>query len=733
MMNNKNLLLGYGETLTGQVKVDKGNGPKKKPYTYEENAPVIMRELQGVIRSFQELPDTVMPNGEAIAKITLHPAFLAKSYFPVLLFKKFSLQSVGSKAVRIRPRKVVGGRGKPKDEYTSACIYVSGTLDDFSSLFNAMNKEHLNKGEKKEIITFETISFFESSEKIKSIDSSENIRKLEVALHTPNSNNRVLQSFIEYAKSCGAVINENKIINLNGLTFMPISANADEAMRVAEFSFLRAIRDLPSLRINNPVFTRTFIEHNELQLPKEKAINEKIKVAIFDGGIGNADFAPWVKEYTFSEGSKTSGKLLSHGQDVTSTVLFGTLSDDQVELPRPYAKIDHYRVLDNSINGEDDDLFDVLLRIKSVLDDFDYDYINLSLGPRFPVDDDDVHVWTSTLEQYLSSGKTLCTVAVGNDGCLEDGLNRIQPPSDLVNALAVGAASSLSNVWKKSDYSCIGPGRSPGFVKPDGVAFGGSKEEPFKLYSPFLGGVVQTAGTSFSSPLVLRQAIGLAASLQYEITPLTAKALLIHHAENNGSERSHVGWGRFPHDISDVIYCDDDEVKVIYQGELKPSQHLRASIPYPDIPVNGVVNLKATFCFTTPVDIEHPVNYTKSGLVVTMRKTPKDKIGATFPLFNSKNIYATEEELREDSHRWETTLRSEHTFNKDTLKDPCFDVIYYGRDCGMPADVEDLPNLSYVLIVSLKAKDTPELYNNIRQRYQTLQPIQVKQQIRLQS
>ncbi|ENN6804355.1 S8 family peptidase [Enterobacter ludwigii] len=732
-MNNKNMLLGYGETLTGEVKVNKGNGPKNKPYTYEENAPVIMRELQGVLKSMDALPDAVMPNGEAVAKITLHPAFLAKSYFPVLLFKKFALHSVGSKSVKVKPRKIVGGRGKHKDEFSSACIYVSGKVKNFLALYNALNGDRLNKGEKKEIITFEAISFFDSDDKIKTIEPSQKTRKLEVALHTPESNKDVLRSFINYALSCGATINENKIINMNGLTFMPIIANAHEAAMVAEFSFLRAIRDLPSLRINNPVFTRTLTENNDLKLPTEKAVNDNIKVAIFDGGIGNTDFEQWVQEYTFSQNSKTSGQLLSHGQDVTSTVLFGAIVEGQKELPIPYTKIDHYRVIDNSIDGQDEDLFDVLLRIKSVLDDEDYDYINLSLGPRFPVDDDDVHVWTSTLEQYLSSGKTLCTVAVGNDGCLGDGLNRIQPPSDLVNALAVGAANSLSDKWMKSDYSCIGPGRSPGFVKPDGIAFGGSKEEPFKLYSPFLGGVVQTAGTSFSSPLVLRQAIGLAASLQYDITPLTAKALLIHHAENNGSERSHVGWGRFPHNLADVIYCDDDEVKVIYQGKLKPSQHLRASIPFPDIPVNGVIDLKATFCFTTPVDVEHPVNYTKSGLVVTMRKTPKDKIGATFPLFNSKNIYATEEELREDSHRWETTLRSEHTFNKDTLKDPCFDVIYYGRDCGMPVEVEDLPELAYVLIVSLKAKDTPELYNNIRQRYQTLQPIQIKQQIRLRS
>nr|WP_301538115.1 hypothetical protein [Providencia rettgeri] len=141
--------------------------------------------------------------------------------------------------------------------------------------------------------------------------------------------------------------------------------------------------------------------------------------------------------------------------------------------------------------------------------------------------------------------------------------------------------------------------------------------------------------------------------------------------------------------------------------------------------------MKATFCFTTPVDIEHPVNYTKSGLEVILRKTPNDNPGSTFALFNKKHIYATEEELREDSHKWETTLRSEHTFNKDTLKDPCFDVTYHGREGGLPVEVDDLPDLPYVLIVSLQAVDTPELYNSIRQRYQTLQPIQIRQQIQL--
>ncbi|MCU6528210.1 hypothetical protein NLK74_14250, partial [Escherichia coli] len=61
----------------------------------------------------------------------------------------------------------------------------------------------------------------------------------------------------------------------------------------------------------------------------------------------------------------------------------------------------------------------------------------------------------------------------------------------------------------------------------------------------------------------------------------------------------------------------------------------------------------------------------------------------------------------------------------------CFDIIYYGRDCGMPIDVDELEELPYVLVVTLSAEEMPDLYNLIRQKYQTLQPIQVQQKIML--
>jgi hypothetical protein len=89
-------------------------------------------------------------------------------------------------------------------------------------------------------------------------------------------------------------------------------------------------------------------------------------------------------------------------------------------------------------------LYDVLGRIDQVLVDKDYQLINLSIGPRLPIEDDDVHAWTAVIDDRLSRGTTLATIAVGNDGdgSAKDGLNRIQVPADCVNALAVGACDN---------------------------------------------------------------------------------------------------------------------------------------------------------------------------------------------------------------------------------------------------------------------------------------------------
>ena len=438
-MNNKNMLLGYGETLTSPVRLNQGGGPKNKPYTYEENKPVIVAQLNKVISEINSTLPLAMPEGKAVVKFVLHPAFLAKSYFPVKLLNKFSLQSIGSKAVSIKPRKNIKKKGR-REEYTTACIYVSGKKENFQDFLNTLNEDKLNQSLKDDFITLENISTLTTSDKIKSFNNDE-IVAVEIALHTPNTPSGIVDAFEIFAKQNGVFVDKERSISVKGLTFIPAKASKNMALKLAEFSFLRTLRELPQLRCNDPIMLRSPTNSSPLSLPPEGAINPDLKVAVFDGGLGINNFAPWVKEYTFGNGS-TCAQLLSHVQDVTSTVLFGVMNNTK-KLSVPYCNIDHYRVLDSDINNTDIDLFDVLIRIKTVLEQTKYDYINLSLGPRLPIDDDDVHAWTSTLEEILAKSGALCTVAVGNDGHLPESLNRIQPPSDLVNGLSVGAATSL--------------------------------------------------------------------------------------------------------------------------------------------------------------------------------------------------------------------------------------------------------------------------------------------------
>src|SRR5690606_37492403 len=115
------------------------------------------------------------------------------------------------------------------------------------------------------------------------------------------------------------------------------------------------------------------------------------------------------------------------------------------------------------------ELYEVLNRIDDILSEKKYEFINFSIGPCLPIDDDEVHAWTAVIDQYLSTGNIVATIAVGNDGEGDPSIyaNRIQVPADCVNGLAIGACDVPDNNWKRANYSSIGPGRSPGLMKPD--------------------------------------------------------------------------------------------------------------------------------------------------------------------------------------------------------------------------------------------------------------------------
>jgi hypothetical protein len=458
----------------------------------------------------------------------------------------------------------------------------------------------------------------------------------------------------------------------------------------------------------------------------EAAVDPAIAVAIFDCGLPKTHpFGKWASAKEIAGTAAPVEKFLVHGTGVTSAFLFGAI-DPALPLPRPYANVDHYRVIDGDPSQDPFELYEVLGRITAALDGKHYDFVNFSIGPSLAIEDDDVHAWTAVLDDRFARADTLATVAVGNSGESDDelGLNRVQVPSDCVNALAVGAADTPDDKWARAPYSNVGPGRSPGLMKPDLVEFGGSLQRPFLVIGgSSKPGLEATGGTSFAAPSTLRLGAGIKAHFGSSIGLLAVRALLVHSTE--GSEHPHreVGWGRVARTLEDIVVCDDDTIRVIYQGDISPTKYIRAPIPLPDGGIAGNAEIMATLAYKCLTDPHHPSNYTRAGLEVTFRphdsKFKKDdQLHAdSKSFFSSIRSGGDEEELRRDAWKWENCLHASRTFRWSSLRNPCFDIHYNARLEGRNfTPAEKLP---YALAVTVRAKGIADFYDQVVRKYAT--------------
>ena len=729
-----NIILGYGETLTQPFKLNKGSGTKKYPYHIAQQREWLGKQLDSLIASQQAHSRILKPRGESVAKFTLHPAFLAKTHHPNNLLKASGLRCVGSRSAHVVPRDVASSRQRAGETLFTAALFVAGPDEAFVRLKQLLFSSQTSQTQQKAFCRFEMMQEFAAADKnfAKQVDQVH--ASLEVVLHAAFQDSDIVKAFATYVESLGGVAEISRALNVSALTFVPVRLPVSKAQELAAFQFVRAVRVMPSLRIGGRDMRSSSVPAPAL--PAHSAIDTSLKVAVFDGGIGHTDLSQWVQETVLPGAESTSAAYLNHGNGVTSAVLFGPLDETAEQFPRPYANVHHYRCISPALQQSDGvpdvDLYDVLKNIDHVLKSEHHDFVNFSIGPYMPMDDDEVHPWTALIDSHLASGKTLAAVAVGNDGEKVWPECRVQPPSDMVNALAVGACDVTASSWERAPYSSHGPGRSPGMIKPDGLGFGGSEQQPFVVYNALSAQYAHTSGTSFSSPATLRTAIGVKVSLNSPLSILAVRALMSHHASRpKHMLMSHVGHGRFPQSVDEVLTCEDNEVRVIYQGTLQAGQNLRALIPFPSLPLNGKVTLRATLCFASHTDPEHAVNYTRAGLTVLLR--PKKTSKKTMSFFSSSKMYTTELEARTDEQKWETTLKHEHRFNVDTLDDPLFDITYGAREDGQSVDNSLLPPLPYAMVVTVAAEDTPGVYNNIRQRYQTLQPVEVRQEVRIQS
>jgi hypothetical protein len=543
----------------------------------------------------------------------------------------------------------------------------------------------------------------------------------EVALHASEhaGDRYIVDGFRAYAAQLGVEVASERTFFVGGLCFLAVESDPDEVGRLADYSFLRVIRPMPRLEVA-PQALRAAPrpDLSPVTLPSAGPMDASFRVAVFDGGLpADSCLSTWVNAHEIAGTGARDPEMESHGQQVTSAVLFGSVRPG-TDLPRPFAAVDHYRVLDADTRNDPYELFDVLARVRTVLETRQHLLFNLSFGPAIPVEDDEVHAWTAYLDDFLSNGRSLATIAVGNTGYEPDPECRVQVPSDAVNALAVGAADDTGSTWARAPYSSVGPGRSPGVIKPDVVHFGGDHQSrPYLTVSSEDGGpLIANNGTSFAAPGLLRMAAGVRAQFGERIRAVSLKALMIHSAEQGIHERRDVGWGRTPNAIEDIMECGDGVVRVLYQGELPPGQYIRASVPLPSSGVSGMVDLTATIAFSSRTDPEDPGNYTRSGLDVTFRPnatrfTSEDAANAASSPFFRQSDFDSEHGLRDGAHKWETVLKRTKTMRATSLYEPVFDIHYNARLGG--ATDRTAPNIPYALVVEIRANRVPDLYERV--------------------
>ncbi|MYC08243.1 MAG: S8 family peptidase [Chloroflexi bacterium] len=728
MPREDNFIIGQGERLTYEVDVPSGGNQKVLPYDFGSQLDRLDQKLSQAYEYISSQPPETCPSDRAVAVVTMHPRFIAKSDFPDNLFSSVGLRAIGSRSVQVAPER--WGTDRHPEQATTDELFVAGARQSFARWAGSIRTWDESSGVSGSLRTIENVSAFHAETKVRSIPDDRDSVMLEVILHNA-SDEDVVRSFIDYASLLSATVYTEKRRDIGGLTFFPVEVGPSSVVEVARHSFVRVAREMPSMRPLHPGLTRDDVNNGSfaVALPSEPPLSEGNEAAIFDGGIPNhlrSQLSPWVSVTEPSGIGPPNPSCEAHGLAVTSAFLFGQLSVDQIPR-RPLIKVDHIRVLDqNTVNSDplNFEYFEVVDRITSHLDQNTgrYQCVNLSIGPSIPVSDDEISYWTSALDERFACSQFIPAVAVGNSGKSDaaSGLNRIQPPADAVNALSVGAADKLTGPWRRADYSSVGPGRAPGLVKPDGVAFGGTQDQPFHV----IGANSRSrpvSGTSFATPLLLNAAAGLSLQLGSDVNPLAIRALMIHKAQDDGNSRQEVGWGKFELDPNLMITCPDDEAVVLYQGVLPIGSHLRAPIPMPSTQLEGMVTITATILIAPNVCPEFVASYTESGFEATFRphsarynyRDGKKSLHPKSKSFFSENAMygGSEFELREGGLKWEPCVKSTKRFRATSLSDPVFDIYNHGRQPGSKSN-SDSP-VPYALVIGIKTPSVPDLYNQI--------------------
>lgn len=764
--DGRRLILGNGEKLVVEVTKTLGGRGSPLPRSYDEARDRVFNQISSSLRLSESFTAKERYPNELFLCFRLHPDMLAKSYDPEeIFFQVPDLKNVGSRSWRpnlarvAQTERVKKERAKnPDGTGISRLLFVRGTEEGFERLQAKLNLRSslLPKKFQEDIQKLEEVGFLHPDEQLQGFLDTWKGGRVELVLHPSRRGKEQQLEFVQVLQDeLGIPEGKSKVATYGfGPAFVSTRLDKDALQRLSRFNPLRTVHPLefdgvPTLR-SSPKFKAP-------PPPADSTTTSTIKVGIFDGGVDLN--CPHLKGFVEEDSAlsiktRVLAPAVEHGTAVAGAVLYGPIEkhDPGKPLPQPPVSVVSFRAFPPS-DLSDPDLHECIDVIENAVPARpDISIYNVSFGPKGPILDDSVSRFTFALDQLTVNNNVLFFVAVGNAG--EDAvLSRIWAPSDFVNGVSVGAYTIRKGQKVRAPYSCVGPGREGGKIKPDVCAFGGCDTSPIHLISTSHGMKVLQMGTSFASPIAA--SLGAQASGLYErATPLLSRALITHTATHPLGEVDHeLGHGCIPDSVLDVLNCPNKGVTVAFQGNLEPKTFYKLPIPLPEsVKLSGTVEVSWTVAALCPVEMDHPGDYTscciedtfypnsdvfnfsaeaKPGKKSTKRLHIRDdreeiqKLGpdwkkSSFPAPRSGNLYPTEREKRELDYKWDTIVRRSVSLMGKSLYLPFLVLHAIPRRNAS----EGFP---YAAVVTIRApKYDGDLHNEIMRRYPVLQPIRVR-------
>ena len=210
MPDRTNFLIGYGERLASDIPAPVGGAPKTHPYSFGEARRRLTPRVQAAATELTNLPQELCPGDQTVALVTLHPTYLAKTYYPADLLKTYGLETIGSRAREVSPEKWT--RKKPPASAVTSELFVAGSRRRFQQF--AQDIDHLQESNAgaNDLIKIEDFRVQPFQEKLKALHSDDKEPLLEVVLHAhPVVEDRfILEGFEAYVETLNLTLNLDK-------------------------------------------------------------------------------------------------------------------------------------------------------------------------------------------------------------------------------------------------------------------------------------------------------------------------------------------------------------------------------------------------------------------------------------------------------------------------------------------------------------------------------------------